>query len=186
MRDLTVFTALLSLLATTASAQSAPAPAAPPQIERLPSSGGEVVIPSAHWRRIYDAVQFAPVRRMGDTIYVSGVVVGRRPDEGTDLASFEAQVRRAFQQMDRTLKAAGVTFDDVGMINSHHVWTGPNFSGTQDDQIMIINKVKAEFIKGPHPAWTAVGTSGLLGPEGIVEIQLIAHAATASNAGGGS
>ena len=28
----------------------------------------------------------------------------------------------------------------------------------------------------PWPAWTAVGTTGLLGSGGIVEIQLIVHA----------
>jgi len=27
----------------------------------------------------------------------------------------------------------------------------------------------------PHPAWTAVGTSGLLAPNGVVEIQMIAY-----------
>jgi hypothetical protein len=32
-------------------------------------------------------------------------------------------------------------------------------------------------MKPPYPAWTAVGTTGLLSDGGIVEIQLIAHAA---------
>ena len=73
------------------------------------------------------------------------------------------------------LAEGGASFDDVAMINSFHVWDGPNFKGTRDEQIVVINKIKAEFIKGPHPAWTAVGTTGLLDPRGVVEIQLIAH-----------
>jgi enamine deaminase RidA (YjgF/YER057c/UK114 family) len=170
------------MIALSACALTAPAlaqtPGAPPAgpVERLPSSGGEVIIPSPRWRSIYDSIQFAPARRVGDVLYVSGAIVGRGRDEGTDSAAFEAQVRRTFQQLDRTLKAAGATFDDVAMINSFHVWDGPNFTGSRDEQIAVINKVKAEFITGPHPAWTAVGTTGLLGEAGIVEIQLIAHA----------
>ncbi len=60
-------------------------------------------------------------------------------------------------------------------INSFHVWEGPDQPAPRWEQINMINAVKGEFIKGPSPAWTAVGTSGLLAPGGIVEIQLIAH-----------
>ena len=35
--------------------------------------------------------------------------------------------------------------------------------------------VIGEFVKPPYPAWTAVGTTGLLGTGGIVEVQLIAR-----------
>lgn len=159
-------------LPAAAFAQPAPAPSYPVTI---PSSGGEVIIPTPGHQRAYDKYDYAPARRAGDTLYVSGDIVGPIGDEGTDAAAFEAQVRRTFRQLDRTLKAAGVTFDDVVMINSFHVWEGPNFPAPRDEQIAIINKVKAEYIKGPHPAWTAVGTTGLLAPRGVVEIQLIAH-----------
>lgn len=175
MRRLMMFALSASVLTGPALAQTPAGPPAGP-VERLPSSGGEVIIPNPRWRQTYDAIQFAPARRAGDVLYVSGAIVGRARDEGTDAAAFEAQVRRTFQQLDRTLKAAGATFDDVAMINSFHVWSGPNFTGAPMDQITIINKIKAEFITGPHPAWTAVGTTGLLSEEGIVEIQLIAHA----------
>lgn len=84
-------------------------------------------------------------------------------------------MRRAFRQLDGVLQASGATFDDVVMINSFHVWDGA--AGVdRDGQVAIINKVKREYIKGPHPAWSAVGTTGLLAPRGVVEIQLIAHA----------
>ena len=76
----------------------------------------------------------------------------------------------------RTLTAAGATLDDVALINSFHVWEGPDFTGTRDQQIEIIAKVWREFATGPRPAWTAVGTTGLLGEHGIVEIQLTVHA----------
>jgi enamine deaminase RidA (YjgF/YER057c/UK114 family) len=36
-------------------------------------------------------------------------------------------------------------------------------------------KVKNRYMKGKVPAWTAVGTNGLLQPGGIAEITLVAH-----------
>jgi enamine deaminase RidA (YjgF/YER057c/UK114 family) len=32
-----------------------------------------------------------------------------------------------------------------------------------------------EFIKAPYPAWTAVGTTSLLAPRGLVEVQMVAR-----------
>lgn len=143
---------------------------------RLPTPGGEVIIPGPGGQRAHDEVGYAPARRAGDTLYVSGAIIGRAPDEGNDLAAFEVQTRRTLTSLNRTLAAAGASFDDVALINSFHVWEGPDFAGTRDQQIEIIAKVWREFSDGPRPAWTAVGTTGLLAPTGIVEIQLIAHA----------
>ena len=153
-----------------------PAPAAPAYPIRLPSSGGEVIIPSRGGQHAHDEVGYAPARRAGDTLYVSGAIVFRAEGEGTDAAAFEAQVRRTLTQLNRTLQAAEATMDDVALINSFHVWEGPDFAGTKDQQIEIIARVWREFSTGPRPAWTAVGTTGLLGETSIVEIQLTAYA----------
>jgi enamine deaminase RidA (YjgF/YER057c/UK114 family) len=142
---------------------------------RLPTPGGEVVIPGPGGLRAHDEVGYAPARRAGDTLYVSGAIVFRAPDEGRDAAAFEAQVRRTLTHLNRTLAAAGATMNDVALINSFHVWEGPDFSGTKDQQIEVIARVWREFSEGPRPAWTAVGTTGLLGQGGVVEIQLIVH-----------
>ena len=80
----------------------------------IPSSGGEVLIASpAEKASAYDQYHYSPARRVGDTLYISGVVVGRRDGEGKDIAAFKAQVRRAFQRIQATLNAAGANFDDV-------------------------------------------------------------------------
>lgn len=143
---------------------------------RLPSSGGEVIIPSRGGQHAHDEVGYAPARRAGDTLYVSGAIVFRAEGEGNDLAAFEAQVRRTLTNLNRTLTAAGASLDDVALINSFHVWEGPDFTGSKDQQIEVIARVWREFSQGPRPAWTAVGTTGLLGQGGIIEIQLTAHA----------
>ncbi|WPB77491.1 RidA family protein [Archangium violaceum] len=163
----------LALLVLFASAptpkQEAPVPV------RIPSSGGEVIIATPEEQREYDVFHYAAARRAGDTLYISGVVVSRREGEGKDVESFKAQVRRAFQRLEKTLAASGATFADVALVNTFHVWQSPDFDGDRDAQIVAFSAVKDEFMKAPHPAWTAVGTTGLLGTGSIIEIQLIAH-----------
>jgi enamine deaminase RidA (YjgF/YER057c/UK114 family) len=144
----------------------------------LPAPGGEIIVPDAESQAHHDEWRFSAARRMGDTLYVSGVIVNRRPGEGTDIAAYKQQVRRALTRLKFILESAGVTFADVAMINSFHVWQGPNFTGTRDEQFQAFEDVIDEFVAAPYPAWTAVGTTGLLSDGGIVEIQLIAHAAS--------
>ena len=164
----------LAALALPAAAAQAPAPEAYPK--RIPSTGGEVVIAGALDGRGYDEIHYAPARRAGDYLYISGVVAGRRPGEGKDVEAYKAQVRRAFARIDATLQAEGLSFADVVMINSFHVWDGPNFDGGKEQQIQAFGAVKDEFMPMPYPAWTAVGTTGLLAETGVAEIQMIAYA----------
>jgi enamine deaminase RidA (YjgF/YER057c/UK114 family) len=141
----------------------------------IPTSSGEVILPTGREQQSYDTLKYAAARRDGDTLYVSGVIVGRREGEDKDVTAFKMQARRAFDRLQTILEASGSSFADVVMINSFHVWTGPNFDGTRDQQFDAFEQVKDEYMKPPHPAWTAVGSSGLLSDGGIVEIQLIAH-----------
>jgi enamine deaminase RidA (YjgF/YER057c/UK114 family) len=142
---------------------------------KLPAPGGEVVLPDEAAKKAHDEFRYAAARRVGDTVYLSGVIVHRRSGEGNDVAAFKLQARRALERLRRNLEAAGSDFQHVAMINSFHVWQGPNFNGTRDQQFAAFEEVIGEFMKAPYPAWTAVGTTGLLGDGGIVEVQLIAR-----------
>jgi enamine deaminase RidA (YjgF/YER057c/UK114 family) len=146
---------------------------------RIPSPGGEVILPDAAAKESHDKWRYAAARRIGDQIYVSGVVVYRGKNEGTDVAAFKLQVRRALERLRTILEAADSDWAHVAMINSFHVWQGPDFTGTRDEHFQAFEDVMGEFIKSPYPAWTAVGTTGLLGSNGIVEVQLIAIPRTA-------
>jgi enamine deaminase RidA (YjgF/YER057c/UK114 family) len=141
---------------------------------KLPAPGGEVVLPDAASKENHDEWRYAAVRRVGDMVYLSGVIVDRYPGEGNDVAAFKLQTRRALERLRRNLEAAGSDFQHVVMINSFHVWQGPNFTGTRDEQFKAFEDVIGEFMKAPYPAWTAVGTTGTLSDGGIVEVQLIA------------
>lgn len=173
LKRITMATALL-LASKMVCAQTAVLPTAV-QPTRIPAPGGEVILPGTHDRMAYDRGGYATIRRSGDLLFLSGVIVARRSDEGTDVSAFKSEVRRTFARIAQSLAAAGATFDDVVMINSFHVWSGPDFSGSKEEQFEAFEQVKEEFMHGPHPAWTAVGSSGLLGQGGIVEVQMIAH-----------
>jgi len=96
-------------------------------------------------------------------VYLSGVPAYLAPGE-TDL---EKAFTRAFDSIGATLKRAGVTWDDVVQITSVHT--------DVNAQIEAMVKVKNRYMTGKPPAWTAVGTNGLLQPGGIAEITLVAH-----------
>ena len=145
------------------------------QTVRIPAAGGEVILATDGDKKNYDRMHFAAARRSGDVLYLSGVIVGPAAGEGTDVEAFKEQTRRAFRSLEATLGAAGASFADVAMINSFHVFDSPHFSGGQREQLAAVAAVKDEFMPPPHSAWTAVGTTGLLSPTGIVEIQMIAH-----------
>jgi len=165
--------AVACALAIFATAALAAEPAATWPL-KLPAPGGEVILPDADSKVNHDEWRFAAVRRAGDMLYVSGVIVNRRKGEGNDIAAFKLQTRRALERLRKNLEAADSDFQHVVMINSFHVWQGVNFSGTRDEQFRVFEDVIGEFMKAPYPAWTAVGTTGLLSDGGIVEVQLIA------------
>ena len=119
-----------------------------------------MVLPDAGAKKAHDDWRYAAARRVGDMIYVSGVIVYRDPGEGNDVAAFKLQARRALERLRVILEAAGTDFQHVAMINSFHVWQGPNFAGTRDEQFQAFEDVIGEFMKAPYPAWTAVGTTG--------------------------
>jgi enamine deaminase RidA (YjgF/YER057c/UK114 family) len=142
---------------------------------KLPAPGGEVVLPDEGAKRAHDEYRYAAARHVGDMVYVSGVIVNRRDGEGKDVAAFKLQAKRALERLRVILEAAGTDFQHVAMINSFHVWQGPNFDGTRSEQFDAFEQVIGEFMQAPYPAWTAVGTTGLLSDGGIVEVQLIAR-----------
>ena len=141
----------------------------------IPAPHGSVVLPDENSKWAYDNFRYAAVRRVGDTLYISGVVIGPREGEKRDVAAFKQQVHRGFQRLQAILKSAGATFADVVMINSFHVWDSPNFEGAKDQHFAAFEEVADTYLKPPYPAWTVVGTTGLLGTNSIVEVQLIAQ-----------
>ena len=140
-----------------AAMAAAAAPAAPSPAHTIIYSDNPGV------RRAQDQIGWADSVTAGEVVYVSGVIASTRPaDKG-----LEPAYTRAFDQLTRILKRAGVGWGDVVEVRSFH--TNPTA------QIDAMAAVKRRYRAAPDPAWTAVGTSALLSPTGITEIALIAH-----------
>ncbi len=147
----------MSLFPIIAAALVQSAPAAPAPDHRIIYSDNPRV------RQTQDRIGWADAVVAGDTVYVSGVIAGTRPgDKG-----LEPAYTRAFDELTKILKRAGVSWAHVVEVRSFH--TDPAA------QINAMAAVKRRYRAAPDPAWTAVGTSGLLSPNGITEIALIAH-----------
>ncbi len=134
-------------------------------------------------RQWYDGpYQFAPAVRAGDFIYFSGTVAGAFGAEtpiGAD--AFKADIRARFVSLGQILEAANASFEDVIKITTFHVFDSPHTTLSKIEQVRAVADVKAEFIKAPFPAWTAVGTTELFPDRGLVEIELIAYAPLEKN-----
>ena len=105
---------------------------------------------------------YASAIRVGDTIYLSGVVAGVRQGE-TDLT---LGYERAFKAIGETLKSAGASWDDVVDITTFHT--------DLTTQMPAIVAVKNRYIEAPFPAWTAIQVARLIPTNGITEIKIVA------------
>ncbi|WP_026358582.1 RidA family protein [Aureimonas ureilytica] len=119
---------------------------------------------------LYEAHGYSAAIRSSDLLFVSGQV-GSRSD-GTPEPDFGEQVRLAFSNLERTLEAAGCTFDDIVDVTTFH--TDP------EKQFPTIMEVKSKaFPQTPYPNWTAIGVNWLAGFD--FEIKVIARIPTGTS-----
>jgi enamine deaminase RidA (YjgF/YER057c/UK114 family) len=97
----------------------------------------------------------------GDTIYLSGIVVGKAPGE-TDM---QAAYDRGYQRIGAVLKRAGASWDDVVDMTSFHT--------DVEGQIEQMAAVHKRYVTAPYPAWTAIGVAKILSG-GVTEIKITA------------
>ena len=97
----------------------------------------------------------------GDTIYLSGIVVGQRQGE-----TMEAAYDRTYRQIGAILKRAGASWDDVVDITSFHTDVVA--------QMPAIVAAHKKYVKAPYPAWTAIDVDRLIPERGLTEIKIVA------------
>ena len=73
------------------------------------------------------------------------------------------------------MSASGANYGHVVDLVTFHVWDSELFAGSKAEQLQAIVDVKREFMDEPDPAWTAVGTTGLVPDRGIIEIRATAY-----------
>ncbi len=167
-----------ALLSAACSSTQQASPTAISSAHNIPTKSGEIVIASAQERQgLYDAWHYAPAVRAENLIVFSGVpvasVTGAKP---MDDAGLEASIRYAFKSLERTLKAANASFEDVIELRTYHIFDSDYYDGGKDEQMRAFIKVKDEFMKGPYPAWTLIGVSDLFMDEAVLEIAITAVA----------
>jgi enamine deaminase RidA (YjgF/YER057c/UK114 family) len=118
-------------------------------------------------KAMQDQIGWADAVVAGDTVYVSGVIAFTAPND----KGMEDAYERAFKRLGKILERAGASWADVVEVRSFHT--------DVNAQVESMAKVKRRYRPAPDPAWTAVGTSGLLSPTGITEIALVARLAKA-------
>ena len=106
----------------------------------------------------------------GDTIYLSGIVVGLREGETDLVAAYD----RTYRQIGAILRRAGASWDDVVDITSYHTDVT-----TQMDAIVAVHR---RYVTAPFPAWTAIDVDRLIPDRGITEIKIIARRPAAAAA----
>lgn len=122
----------------------------------------DVVFPPGR-RALYELHRYSPAVRANGFLFVSGQVGSR--DDGSPEPDFEAQVRRAFDNLKTTLQAAGCGLDDIVDVTT--------FSTDPEKQFETVLAVKDEiFPHAPYPNWTALGVNWLAGFD--FEIKVIA------------
>ncbi|HHA2858597.1 TPA: RidA family protein [Stenotrophomonas maltophilia] len=122
----------------------------------------DVVFPAGR-QVLYERNRYSPAIRSNGFLFVSGQVGSR--EDGSPEPDFETQVRRAFENLNAVLAAAGCTFDDVVDVTVFLVDPETNF-----EKAWAI--VPGYWGEAPHPTLTGIGVTWLYGFQ--FEIKVIA------------
>ena len=117
---------------------------------------------NAQGRKFQEEWGYSDAVVAGDTIYLSGIVVGQRDGE-----SLESAYDRTYGQIGAVLNRAGASWDDVVDITSFHTDVAA--------QMPALVAVHKRFVKAPYPAWTAIDVDRLIPERGITEIKIVAR-----------
>jgi len=113
----------------------------------------------------YEQFHFAPAVQDGDMLYCSGQIGWAGPGHKPP-ADPKEPFKLAFENLRAVLEAAGAGFEHVLEITTFHVGM---------EHINAFGAVKADYLKEPYPAWTAIGVSALAVPGLYVEIRATAR-----------
>jgi len=122
----------------------------------------EVVFPAGR-QALYEKNRYSPAVKSGGFLFVSGQVGSR--EDGSPEPELDTQVRRAFQNLNAVLGAAGCSFADVVDVTV--------FIVDPEQRFERIWSVAQEFWgEAPYPNVTAVGVTWLYGFQ--FEIKVVA------------
>ena len=146
-----------------------------PPVRHHATSTGKVVVPSVLED---DVAQFhyAPARRAGDFVFLSGIVAGNGHAKPMDIEAFRIELRRVFTVMEQLLQACQARMDDVVELQMFHVFGSDRLALDKAGQLAVIAGVRDEFFPAPYPACVELAVAGLNPDGGLVELKATAFA----------
>ena len=123
----------------------------------------DVVFPAGR-QALYEKNRYSPAVRSGDLLFVSGQVGSR--EDGSPEPELDAQVRKAFENLNAVLAAAGCSFADVVDVTMFLVDPASTFE-------RIWEVARDYWGEAPYPTVTAVGVTWLYGFQ--FEIKVVAR-----------
>jgi len=123
------------------------------------------IIP-ASMQSFYDGYHFEPAVIDGDHLRCSGVI-GINMADGSVSDDPATQFTQAFDNLAEVLAAGGVDYAAITEMTTFHV--------DLQKHLAVFMEVKDRYVKDPFPAWTAIGTTELAIPGGLVEVRVTAR-----------
>jgi len=100
------------------------------------------------------------------TIYISGQIAFDKDGKVVGApGDMKAQAEQVFKNLEAALAAAGAKFSDVVKMNSYI---------TDMSKIQAVRDVRARYFKDVSPASTFVQVAGLVRPELLLEVEVVA------------
>jgi reactive intermediate/imine deaminase len=99
------------------------------------------------------------------TIYISGQIAYDKDGKLVGGGDMKAQAEQVFKNLEAALTAAGATFADVVKMNSYI---------TDMSKVQAVRDVRAKYYTTAAPASTFVEVKGLVRPELLLEIEVVA------------
>ena len=137
------------------TAASASAPAANTKQTTMPEDPQELAF--------YSQAGFSEAVIHGDTVWLSGIVLGPVKEGQTE----QEMYAEGLERIGRKLERAGSSWDDVLDITTYHV--------DIDSSLATFARAKYAYVKAPYPAWTAIGIDKLFRDDGLIEIKIVAR-----------
>lgn len=126
-------------------------------------SNREAIMPAGH-ETAYERFQLAPAFRVGDTLYVSGVI--GRGAQGHVPEDVRAEYAAVFDGLAKAVAAAGPELADLVEMTSFHT----DFP----DTVGPFMKAMSEALTTTLPAWAAIGCTTLAAQGARVEVKATA------------
>ncbi|WP_288192330.1 Rid family hydrolase [uncultured Phyllobacterium sp.] len=144
-------------------------------VDHHATSTGKVVVSQA-LRADVEQFHYAPARRAGDFVFLSGVVARNEQSAPMNAESFSSELRRVFTSMEQLLHACQARIEDVVELQMFHVFGSDRLALDKTEQLTAIARVRDEFFPAPYPACVELAVADLNPEGGLVEIKATAFA----------